>query len=285
MKFRHLLCLIALAVTVSCGNSNTDTTATTNDIVEKTSAEDKDNLTSKDKTDALETNTPKSSEQIDSKDKEDSKKEETSDKPEETEKDKTATATPTSNETTKPTQTPAPSEAVKPTQVPTATPSETAKSTQAPTPVVTATPKPAEQKSSGSVSASDLVFNSGSGSIKLGDSADKVEKALGTGYTTSEVVSCINDGTDKIYMYSDVEVYTYEKSPGNSAVYEVTVTSGKYPTNKGIKVGDAKENVISTYGSGYKEEGKTLSYNVNDSSIQFFISGDKVQSISYLLFN
>ncbi|MFV0441526.1 MAG: hypothetical protein ACK5LV_09590 [Lachnospirales bacterium] len=143
-----------------------------------------------------------------------------------------------------------------------------------------------EVANTGSFSESDLAISGSGGSIRLGDSDNKIDSVFGTNYTKSDVTSCVNDGTDSVYIFSGMEVMTYEPTPGQGSktIFEVTVFGSSYKTPKGIGVGSSKADVISTYGTNYQQVGKCIEYSAGGQTLSFLISGGTVSNISYLMF-
>jgi hypothetical protein len=131
----------------------------------------------------------------------------------------------------------------------------------------------------------DLIFDAGEISISLDSDIAPVLEVLGENYSFSEVPSCVYDGTDKIYSYSDLEIYTYPLND-KDLVDEIVLLSPRYATNKGIKVGDTVGDIVEAYGEDYVREGDIISYPIKAGDpkspmIYFVIDGEYIISINY----
>ncbi len=107
---------------------------------------------------------------------------------------------------------------------------------------------------------------------------------LGDDYEYSESISCAYDGLDKIYTYENFSIYTYPDGD-KDYVLEVEVLGGNYATDKGIKIGSSRADVIKAYGEKYFEDGALLYYNkTNDATdkiapmLYFVMDNDQVIS-------
>ena len=60
---------------------------------------------------------------------------------------------------------------------------------------------------------------------------------------------CIKSGFDKTFKKTGIMVYTVCDSKKADLIEEIVITSSKYPTSKGLKVGDKVSRIKSLYGT------------------------------------
>jgi len=135
------------------------------------------------------------------------------------------------------------------------------------------------------LSRADLVFDAGDISISLDSDIAPALEVLGGSYSFSEAPSCVYDGTDKIYTYDDLEIYTYPLND-KDLVDEIVLLTQRYSTNKGIKVGDTISDIAEAYGKDYVREGDIISYPLDNGDpqspmIYFVTDGEYIISINY----
>jgi hypothetical protein len=83
-----------------------------------------------------------------------------------------------------------------------------------------------------------------------------------------------------IYTYDDIEIETYIKNR-EEKINSFWFTTDKYHTNEGISIGDNIKDIFSVYGDNYRYKDNTYRYELNDSSITFFIDNDIITGIEY----
>ncbi len=94
------------------------------------------------------------------------------------------------------------------------------------------------------------------------DSKDIIE-ALGDDYEYSSAVSCVYEGEDKSFEYDGITIYTVPVD-GKDVIEGIEITSDKYSTSKGIKVGASMEEVVSTYGENYFMQDNLMTYSTTN---------------------
>lgn len=87
---------------------------------------------------------------------------------------------------------------------------------------------------------------------------------LGDPVNYAEAASCVHPGMDKVYTYDGFTVTTSPDADGNDFVSEVSLISDKVSLNGGIKLGAAKDTVISVLGDDYTEQFGVMTYHRND---------------------
>lgn len=131
----------------------------------------------------------------------------------------------------------------------------------------------------------DLSFSYNGKTFELDSDVQYLLDGFGSDYEFSEAPSCVYEGTDKVYEYPGLAVYTYPLN-GKNLIDEIVLTDAKYTTSKGIKVGSTKEEVVASYGGDYIEEGGMLTYRLDKAKddspcIYFILNNGTVDSISY----
>jgi len=142
--------------------------------------------------------------------------------------------------------------------------------------------KKAEPKS---LQKEDLKFAYNNKTFELDSDVQTLLDELGSDYEFSEAPSCVYEGTDKAYEYSGIAIYTYPLN-GKNLIDEIVLTDSQFKTDKGVKVGSTKEDIINAYGENYIEEGDMLTYRLNNAQadspcIYFILNNGSVESISY----
>ncbi|BAY93181.1 MULTISPECIES: hypothetical protein [unclassified Tolypothrix] len=125
----------------------------------------------------------------------------------------------------------------------------------------------------------------GIGGIKLSMREIQVRKILGKPVKVENIDSPAI-GRIRTLKYPDITVDLDEGgTPGKFTVYQIKVTSNKYATIDGVKVGDGQSKVIRTYGKAeiYKEDNLTrINYGLENPSpagLNFTFKNGKVIEI------
>ena len=126
----------------------------------------------------------------------------------------------------------------------------------------------------GSVSLADYAITVKGVSIPLKGNMQDYAALIGDPDQFSEARSCTEAGTDKVYTYGGIVIYTYITN-GADIVSLIEVEGGE-PLKSGIHIGSTKDEVIAAYGRGYSEEGDELLYKTGDMTIGLQMTGGKV---------
>lgn len=144
---------------------------------------------------------------------------------------------------------------------------------------------PAAAKPSGEFTKDDLGVSVAGKTYYLREDASDVLSALGEDFEYSEMVSCVYDGKDKTYVYDGITVNTVPVG-GKDVVEMFTLTSDKYETLRGAKVGDGLDAVRKCYDGAKEFDDGYLTYSlsgdaddINSERIQFEYKEDKVIKI------
>lgn len=123
--------------------------------------------------------------------------------------------------------------------------------------------------------------------IKIGDLGSKVEKELGAGFEKIVNVGGSGNANYNYYNYmKGIDVIFGQHNSGDLDINTLAIKSfslgenfeGK--TDKGIKIGSSKAEVVSTYGEAYKEEWGYFIYKIG--MIITYNKSDQIQSITVM---
>ncbi len=94
-----------------------------------------------------------------------------------------------------------------------------------------------------------FVFTFGGKEICRGMSGADAVAILGEYENKTESPSCAFDGTETVYYYSSVQLTTYTDKSQPEKVLSIYLQDDSVSTGEKISVGDAKDKVMSTYGT------------------------------------
>ncbi len=114
--------------------------------------------------------------------------------------------------------------------------------------------------------------------IVMNEEAAPIVEALGDDYSYFESESCAFEGLDKVYSYSGFKLNTY---PTDEVDYvsSVVFMDDTVETDEGICIGSARDAVIEAYGEPDVDNGTSLVYTREDSTMTVGISNDSVSSL------
>ncbi len=98
-----------------------------------------------------------------------------------------------------------------------------------------------------------------------------------SGYQFEEAISCIGDGKDRTYTYSNYKLITYFEN-GTETLKEINITGAGIATRKGISVGSSAADVERAYGAANALG--VYSYQTEDGTLEFMMNGDSVSTIA-----
>ena len=105
-------------------------------------------------------------------------------------------------------------------------------------------------------------------------------EALGPWLDYDESPSCFFAGKDKIYTYGGFELYTYPDA-GVDKIYRIRLYDDTVATEEGVRIGDARETVVATYGEASQTFSDSLLYHGDGVYLEFFLQNDVVVEIQY----
>lgn len=117
--------------------------------------------------------------------------------------------------------------------------------------------------------------------IYPGDNAESAIEYLGAWDSLYKSPSCGFEGEDKIYRYGGFDIYTVT-ADGKEIIHKIVLTSDQVSTDKGIRVGDTRDKVISAYGWRKNETGENLEYKNGSCTLQFIFRDGIVTSVRYI---
>ena len=116
--------------------------------------------------------------------------------------------------------------------------------------------------------------------IMVGDEFSKISSKLGKDYEYQEVETCAFEGMDKIYSYSDYEIYNYHEK-GVEKIYTITLLNENVSTDEGITIGSTVEEVVDTYGDNYEDVAGSYVFQKGDTILTFIFDDGVVTSIEF----
>ena len=118
--------------------------------------------------------------------------------------------------------------------------------------------------------------------LKLGaEFTEEARTALGEPESVEEAPSCHYDGTDNIYRYAGLTVFTYMQDE-KSILYSVEVSDEAYPTPEGVKVGMTLDEAKALCGDGAEEINNGISYSLGGKmTLNFRATDGKIHTIEY----
>ena len=137
----------------------------------------------------------------------------------------------------------------------------------------------------GSFGAKDISLVVNGKAVTTDMSVADILSILGSDYDYAEAVSCVYEGMDKTYTYSEAILYTYPDGD-EERLMELYCSGDDVKTSRGIGLGASRDDVIAAYGEPTSEFGITMSYELEASgdmlpaSLYFLIRNDTVQAIS-----
>jgi len=106
---------------------------------------------------------------------------------------------------------------------------------------------------------SDLVLKINDLNVHVDDDVKPVIASLGDDYTFDEANSCAYKGMDKSFSYDGIIISTLPIDE-KDVICEIYITSDKYETSRGIKIGHERSDIEETYGKNYTLEDGVLTY-------------------------
>lgn len=124
------------------------------------------------------------------------------------------------------------------------------------------------------------VFAAGSTQIAIGAEMSGIEAALGEPEDKQEMPACAGEGITTQYNYSDFQIHTNTKD-GKELVWSIILNNENASTPEGIGLSDSKEDIVSAYGSDYKEDCGIITYQKDGVRLMFIMDKDAVLTIQY----
>ena len=127
-------------------------------------------------------------------------------------------------------------------------------------------------------------INIGDVTLSLGEElTEDILNALGEPENLIQAPSCHYDGTDNIYFYSGLTLYTYLDNE-KAVLYSIEVSDSNYPTPEGVQVGMTLTEVEEIYGNIFEEIANGISYSLGDGMVlNFRTENEYVTVIEYYM--
>lgn len=144
------------------------------------------------------------------------------------------------------------------------------------------TPEPVESTAPEVTNNNDsgFIYTYNGVDIVMGAEAKPIIDALGGQPRVFEAPSCAFDGIDRIYYYSDFELYTYPDN-GTDYILSVNLMDDSVETREGIILGSPVDAMLEAYGSDYTLENGMYTYTVGGSQLAVMTSDGFVVQITY----
>ena len=129
--------------------------------------------------------------------------------------------------------------------------------------------------------SSFVIVSSNGKKLMLGDSEAQMKNAFGEPNSKEEAGTCGKQGTLFRYTYSSVtvEILSSEKE---STVDYIAVNDDLVSTDKGVRIGTSRDEVIKQYGEPSADDGNNIRYNEGSFILKFGIENDKVSSLTLI---
>lgn len=138
-----------------------------------------------------------------------------------------------------------------------------------------------EQKNAGrETSSKGYVFETNDMTIAVDMDMSTIAEKLGDTENYFEEPSCAAQGTAQIYTYSSFEITTYPDGD-KDLIASIVLKDDNVSTVEGVDLSMTKEDIISAYGSDYKEKGKSLEYEKDGMTLCLIMDGSNISSIEY----
>lgn len=89
-------------------------------------------------------------------------------------------------------------------------------------------------------------YTSGEVEFKVGDSWNRVHRALGAENDIKTLANCANGGSDKCYLYDDCDIYVTQDAK-KQLIIDKVILKGEAVTEEGLKFGQTPKDVKKAY--------------------------------------
>lgn len=129
--------------------------------------------------------------------------------------------------------------------------------------------------------SSGYTFEYNGVSVSVDTDIETILDKLGEPSSVFEDPSCAGQGTDFVYRYSGVDIYTSPSKDSDKAISTILIVSDEVETPEGVTIGSTQEEVESAYGTDYSESNGMLTYEKGGMKLGILIKGGVVDSIQY----
>lgn len=121
--------------------------------------------------------------------------------------------------------------------------------------------------------------------ISIKEDIEQVLKALGDDYEYSESKSCMYDGYDKLYEYSELIINTYPEND-KDYVLSMGIISSDIKNFWGTTIGDSKETVLKKMEDDpVVETDALISYEIGEYGVSYYLENNSVKEIEIYILN
>jgi len=124
-------------------------------------------------------------------------------------------------------------------------------------------------------------FKFGDVVIEMNENMSNVIGKLGEPLGVLEAPSCAFDGTDRIFSYPGVQIYTYPVDDDDFIHTIGFFDDSVYTTEGKIRLGADIQDVIDVYGDNYKYETGMYTFTRGSTFLEFLVDDDIVIGITY----
>ena len=111
---------------------------------------------------------------------------------------------------------------------------------------------------------------------------DELKSQLPDAKSVFEAPSCAGEGMSYTYNFSSYEIETYPAADGKNRIGFITLKDDTVATVEGVDLSMTKEDVILVYGENYEESTNQISYEKDDTKLNFIFDEDNIISIQYV---
>ena len=124
-------------------------------------------------------------------------------------------------------------------------------------------------------------FKMGDILIELDEDISYIIAGLGEPMGIMEQPSCAFEGTDRIFSYPGIQIYTYPKN-GADHIHTIGFFDDSVVTTEGkIRLGSNIQSVFDTYGNDYRYETGMYTFTRGKTVLEFLVSDDNIIGITY----
>jgi len=124
-------------------------------------------------------------------------------------------------------------------------------------------------------------FKMGDIFIEMDEDISKIITGLGEPLGILEAPSCAFDGTDRIFSYPGIQIYTYPKN-GADHIHTIGFFDDSVVTAEGkIRLGSNIQSVFDAYGNDYRYETGMYTFTRGKTVLEFLVSDDIIIGITY----
>ena len=129
--------------------------------------------------------------------------------------------------------------------------------------------------------SSGYTFEYNGVSVSVDTDIETILDKLGEPSSVFEDPSCAGQGTDFVYRYSGVDIYTSPSKDCDKAISTILIVSDEVETPEGITIGSTQEDVEAAYGTDYSNHNGMLTQEKGGMKLGILIKGGVVDSIQY----